>query len=75
MPDYSLKDASQRLTQYRKRYASHYQRKVQRELLGLPVSSRTLAAIENNRRWIAHYQALVSEIMLRVPTDRVGEGV
>jgi len=46
---------------YKKRLARHIQIKLAAERAGRTVSQRTLNAITNNREWVAHYEALLSE--------------
>lgn len=54
-----MADLTQRLNQYQKRLARHTQIKIARDHAGLPVSRRTLAAIENNAKWVDHFQQLI----------------
>lgn len=59
--DYDLHNLRKRLRQYKKRYASAYQRKLKAEQAGRQVHKSTLKAIENNREWIDYYQTKIAE--------------
>jgi hypothetical protein len=58
-----IADLQQRLSQYRKRYARHVQRKLAAERAGKKANQRTLAAIENNAHWVHHYETALAEAM------------
>jgi len=47
---------------YRKRYWRHLQKKQATERSGKKVNSRTLQAVENNRKWLVHYETALAEI-------------
>ncbi len=47
---------------YKKRYASHLQKKLANDRAGRKTPKRTLNAIANNRAWVEHYTALVRQI-------------
>lgn len=44
---------------YLKRHARHVQKSLSAQRAGKQPTKRTLDAIENNRRWIDHYQQLL----------------
>lgn len=47
---------------YKKRYASHLQKKLANDRAGRKTPKRTLKAIENNRIWVDHYTELLKQI-------------
>ncbi len=56
-----LRHLKQRLKEYKKRMGSHQQKALKLERKGLAVPKRTQMAIENNRRWVQHYEQLIRE--------------
>lgn len=54
-----LRSLKQRLKMYKKRLGGHIQKKLAAERRGEEVGKRTLAAIENNQRWVEHYIKLI----------------
>lgn len=54
--------------QYKRRLARHIQKRIAAERAGRKVTARTLAAIENNREWISHYENLISQKQQRHET-------
>ncbi|HMQ47939.1 MAG TPA: hypothetical protein PKA00_11140 [Saprospiraceae bacterium] len=52
----NLADLTQRLKMYKKRLGSHEQKRIKFERSGKTTPQRTLDAIENNRRWVEHYE-------------------
>ena len=61
-PSPNLADLQQRLNQYRKRLASHRQKALRQQKEQGEVSVRTERAIENNERWVRHYQDLLNTL-------------
>jgi hypothetical protein len=61
-PGYELADAKQRLRQYKKRCAKHYQKHQYNIKHGLKTSTRTLKAIENNKKWVEHYHNQIKDL-------------
>ena len=47
---------------YKKRYASHLQKKLANDRAGRKTPKRTLKAIENNGIWVNHYTELLRQI-------------
>ena len=47
--------------QYKRRLARHIQKRIAAERAGRKVSKRTLTAIENNSRWVRHYENLINQ--------------
>lgn len=51
----------QRLKTYKKRLGSHTQKAIKIKKAGKPVPKRTLAAIENNKKWVKEYETKINE--------------
>jgi hypothetical protein len=58
----NLADLKQRLRLYKKRLASHVQKKIKHEKAGKKVPKRTLTAIENNTYWVQEYTKQIQEL-------------
>jgi hypothetical protein len=52
----------QRLKLYLKRHARHVQIQLANDRAGRVTNQRTLDAIDNNARWIEHYETLLKEV-------------
>ncbi|NUO01012.1 MAG: hypothetical protein HUU01_10400 [Saprospiraceae bacterium] len=52
------------LNKYKKRLARHIQIDLAAQRAGRKTTKRTLDAIENNRQWVAHYEAQLEAAMM-----------
>lgn len=55
--DVNIADLKQRLSLYKKRLGGQIQKKLAVERKGESPTKRTLDAIENNKKWVAHYES------------------
>jgi len=60
--EHEIQAIKQRLRQYKKRYAKHVQKHQYNQRNSLETNLRTLRAIENNRKWIEHYQKELNDL-------------
>jgi len=57
------------LNKYKKRLARHIQIDLAEQRAGRKTTKRTLDAIENNRHWVAHYEAQLDAATKTVATN------
>jgi len=54
----------QRLKQYKGRLQKHMKKREKLEREGRPATARTLAAIENNAKWLKYYRELLRSVKM-----------